>query len=518
MGSGGGMAAATAAGNNVACIHFGDRQFQLGERLARGARAAQSLAAAGIGRGDVVALVLHNEPTFLEALTCLRCLDAVLVLVPWHLTVAELQQVFAAVKPRLVIMHSHLAARVRPAAADLPDACFAVVETPAETLQAFDLATPAALPPRADTWLWQDLVEHGGRGLPMPAQTLRAIALSSGSTGRPKIIRRDGVQRWRQWADHCTRAWPAIRRSIVTAPLYHTGQYGVFSQACQTGADLVILPRFEPEVFLQAVERHRANHAYLSPPMFVQLLRLPAAVRQRYDLGSLDYLVQTGAPCAPAIKQEMIDWLGPIIWEVYGASECSLISACSSPEWLHRPGTVGRPMRRIVILGDSGEPCPTGEVGEIFVDISDMPGLRYQNAQIRHCQVGTTDFVSMGDRGHCDADGYLYLAGRVDEVINNGRLKVYPEEIEQAILAHPAIEDCVVFPLPDPLSFQAIGAAVTVAAGLECSEDSLRTWLAGRISEHKLPVRVWFQSQPLRAGTGKVNRQALAERLLGNQP
>lgn len=505
-------AAVTAAA--TASLHFAGRRLLLADLYARGARAARSLADNGIGRGDVIALVLRNEPAFVEAITCLRCLDAVLVLVPWHLTVAELHQIFGAVQPRVIIAHADLIEHVQSGAAGLTGVRFAVIETPVEVAQAFGLPACTPLPERADTWRWQDLIEKSGDGLPVPARTLQAIAVSSGSTGRPKIIRRDGVQRWRQWASHCTQAWPSIRRSIVTAPLYHTGQYGVFSQACHLGADQVLLPRFEPEAFLQAVERHRINHAYLGPPMFVQLLRLAPDVRQRYDVSSLNYLVQTGAPCAPDIKRQMIDWLGPIIWEVYGASECSLIAASSSQEWLKRPGTVGRPLRPVAVFDDRGTPCPPGETGELYVDMSDMPGLRYQNAAVRRRTIEATELVSVGDRGRLDADGYLYVTGRVDEIINNGRLKVYPEEIEHVILRHPRVHDCVVFAIPDAVYGQAVAAAVTIRDRDLYLAAELRRWLAGELSEHKIPVRIWCQSEPLRLGAGKVNRQALAERLL----
>lgn len=248
--------------------------------------------------------------------------------------------------------------------------------------------------------------------------------------------------------------------------------------------------------------------------MFVQLLRLPAAVRERYDVSSLDYVVQTGAPCAPAIKQQMIAWLGPVIWEVYGASECSLIAACSSQEWLARPGTVGRPLRRLVIRDEQDQPCPSGQSGEIFVDISDMPALRYQNATVRRCCVDEVEFVSMGDCGWLDADGYLYLSGRIDEVINNSRLKVYPEEIEHALLRHPRVLDCVAFAIPDAVYGQAVAAAVTVSDSDAGIAAQLRSWLASEISEHKIPVHIWTGTEPLRLGAGKVNRQALAQRLL----
>lgn len=498
----------------AATVRFAERDVALAQLQARGARAAHALAEQGIGPGAVIAVVLRNEPSFVEALTCIRCLDAVLVLIPWHLTAAELRPIVQALNPALFIVHADLVERVYQSTAGATPARIAVVATPPKLLAALGLPAPPPLPSGTGLIHWEALIDAAGAALPIPARSIQAIAITSGSSGRPKIIRRQGRARWIRWAMHCTRAWPQIHRSIVTAPLYHTGQYGVFSQACHLGADQLIMPRFDAETFLREVERWRINHAYLSPPMFVQLLRLPASVRARYDVSSLDYVVQTGAPCAAQIKQQMLDWLGPVIWEVYGCSETSTIAACSSEEWRARPGTVGRPLRRVLIVDEHGVPCPPGRTGEIYLDVSDMPGIRYQNAELKQCRVDGVQFISVGDRGALDDEGYLFVRGRVDEVINNGRLKVYPQEIENAILRHPAVHDCVVFAIPDAVYGQAVAAAVRTARDHPAIEAELQTFLRGQLSEHKIPVRIWAQTGPLRTDAGKINRQRLAQRAL----
>lgn len=317
-----------------ATVYFAERAVALDELRERGARAAQALAADGLGTGDVAAVLLRNEPAFVEAQTCLRCLDAVLVLIPWHLTAEEIRPILEAVQPRLLIVHADLVARVFETAARLPGMRLVVVDTPAVLVPIDGVPSHPTWPRLARVSHWEALIATASGPLPIPARTLQAITLTSGSTGAPKVIRWEGEQRWIQWAERRTQGRPPIRSSIVTAPLYHGGQYGVFSQACHRQADQVILPRFEAEAFLSVVERHRINHAYLVPAMFVRLLKLPRKVRQRYDVSSLNHILQTGAPCAADIKRQMIDWLGPVIWEAYGSSETSTIASCSSQEWL----------------------------------------------------------------------------------------------------------------------------------------------------------------------------------------
>lgn len=501
--------------NRPATVYFADRAIALNDLQERGARAAQALADDGLGAGDVVAILLRNEPAFVEAQTCVRCLDATLVLIPWHLTAGEIRPILAAVRPSLLIVHADLVARVLDTAALLPEMHLAVVDTPPELVPIDGTPSHPELLRGARLSRWEELITTASGPLPIPSRTLQAITLTSGSTGAPKIIRWEGQQRWIEWADRRTQGRPPIRSSIVTAPLYHGAQYGVFSQACHRQADQVILPRFDAEAFLSAVERYRINHAYLVPAMFVRLLKLPPAVRSRYDVSSLDHILQTGAPCAADIKHRMIDWLGPIIWEAYGTSETSTIASCSSHEWLAKPTSAGKPVRRVLIVDEQGRPSPTGQPGQIWVEVSDMPKSRYQNAEVVRRAVNGAEFIATGDVGSVDADGCLSVSGRVDDLINTGRLKVYPEEIENVILGHPNVRDCVVFGMPDAEFGQGIGAAVELATTGSDSERELRDYLRGRISTFKIPVVIWQCPNGLRSETGKVNRALLARTLTG---
>lgn len=372
--------------------------------------------------------------------------------------------------------------------------------------------------PCTETVDWETLVAAPSRPMIVPAGPPRVRSLTSGSTGRPRVIHWTGPQQWERWNGHWSSDRPAIKTSLVTAPLYFGGQYGVFSQAWRQRADLVMLPKFDAEEFLAAVERHHANHAYMVPTMFVRLLRLPQRVRERYDVSSLNYVIHTGATCPLEIKRQMLEWWGPVIWESYGTTETATISACSSAEWLAHPGTVGRPWRATLILDELDQVAVTGQTGRIFVDVTDMPPVASNGQTLPRLRTSSGEYLPTGDVGFVDGDGYLYVSGRADDLINTGRVKVYPLEIENAILQHPAVLDCIVFPVPDPEFGQTIGAVVQASTDDGGLAADVRAFLGQRLSEHKIPARLWIQAQPLRADSGKFNRGAIARHWASSGP
>ncbi len=492
-------------------VYFGIESYGLDQLRMRGARAAFALADRGVSAGDVIAILMRNEPRFIEALTCIRCLDARRVLIPWHLTAHEIRPILTAVRPRVLIVHRDLLGLVSSVANRDAHTTLLVIETPAEITALFGPPASLMQSPEAEMVSWDALVASAAQPMPIPTRPLEAISLTSGTTGRPKIIRWQGKALWVQWAEGRTAHRPAIRTSIVTAPLYHGGQYGAFSHACLRSAHQVILPKFDAEGFLLAVERYRVNHAYMVPTMFVRLLKLPRQLRDRYDVSSLNYVLHTGAACPPDIKRQMIDWLGPVIWEAYGCSEMSVIAACSSEEWLQRPGTVGRPLMPVQILNRDGSACASGTIGEIYVNVSGLPRIEYENGAVRQRAIDGMPWLAPGDAGSVDADGYLYVAGRSDDLINTGRVKVYPLEIENVILMHPAVRDCAVFAIPDPEFGQIIGAAVDMDSGDTTIDAELSLFLRGRLSEHKIPALFTRLDPQLRNGAGKMNRTRLRD-------
>ncbi len=508
-------------------LYFGNAQHAIADLEQRGACAAQSLRQHGIQDGAVIALVLRNEPAFLEALVCIRCLHAIRVLVPWHLSAAEMHAIFQDVQPQVVIGHADVMGKITAALVDVPNSVTITVEPHPVLRHLLEGVRRKATGRELETgspWTgkdagkslaisWAYLIDEADRALSIPTTAPRVIGISSGSTGQPKIVRHSGPAQWA--TSYSRRAFhrPKIHTSIVTAPLFHGAQYGVFSQAWYSNADIVLLPKFDAVDFLTQVERHRVNHAYLVPTMFVRLLRRKPSELAHYDVSSLNYILQAGALCSVAIKQRMIDWLGPVIWEAYGCTELSTISVCSSQEWQSRPGTIGQPSRHVVILDNDLNDCEPGQVGRVYVDVSQSSRPNYEGVElIRHAQ-RDAPLLGLGDAGYLDQDGYLYLVGRTDGLINTGRVKVYPLEIETALLEHPNVQDAVVFGVPDEEYGQRIGAALELGDSQQSLNPSLTAFLDDRLSAHKIPAQLWLFHEPIRLESGKLNRHALSQQI-----
>ncbi len=490
-------------------VVFGTDRFDLNHLEQRGARAAVTLQAQGIGPGSTVALLLRNEPAVIEALTCIRCLEGLRANIPWHLTPSEVASILLTLRPRALIAHADLLAALLAAGIKLSACAAVVISTPKclETVYAIKQPQHKRFP--ASVRRWEKLIAAAPENAPIKRGAPAAIGLTSGSTGTPKVVRWQGKQQWQQWYKNRTVDRPTIKTSLVTAPLFNGGQYGVFCQSWRLRANHIMLPKFDAEEFLRQVEQHRVTHAYLVPTMFVRLLRLPRRTRERYDISTLNYVFHTGALCAPEVKRRMLDWFGPVIWEAYGASEVSTVSVSSSHDWLRRPGTVGRPVRPVMIFNDQGKPLPAKEPGRIHVALEGMPRPTISGAKApvlqRHAG---KQWFPVGDAGYLDPDGYLFVLGRTDDLINTGRVKVYPLEIENALLAHPCVQDCVVRGRADAEFGQVITAAVEVTSDRRVQSSELRQFLSNRLSEHKIPVAWAINTQALHTADGKLRRQA----------
>jgi len=496
----------------MSLIHCRGVTVTRSELVSRGARAAKALLARGASPGDPVAILLANGPAFLEVLSCVRHLQATRVLLPWPLAIEEFGRLLGELKVRAIVSHTSYLEAIQSALAPHPQVLVVHVDLPDQG-NATRRDWPKGSRPLPPSWIrWVDLVAGSDGTLPSPLGAQHTVTLTSGSTGSPKIVRRPGAQRWAHWYRHSAADRPALTTSIVTAPLFNSGQFGVFSQAWAQGANLVILPTFEPEEFMAAVERHGVSHAYLIPAMFLKLLKLPPKVRSQYDLRSLNYVVHTGGPCARHVKAQMIEWWGPIFWEAYGCSETSLIAECSTAEWIARPGTVGRPHVSVSILDGNGLPVPIGTTGGIHVDLAELPEVSVNGEAVPSVSCGHRRWFMTRDAGYVDDDGYLYVTGRVDDLINVGGVKTYPVEVESAVLEHPAVVDSVAFSLPDPDLGARIGVIAQVVGDL--IERQLEEFLRERLPLQKIPTRIWICRQALRNPSGKVNRNALRDSLV----
>jgi bile acid-coenzyme A ligase len=274
------------------------------------------------------------------------------------------------------------------------------------------------------------------------------------------------------------------------------------------GGHIVVLPRFDAEGTLAAIEQHRADVVYLVPTMMKRIWALPESVRLGYDLSSLRIAWHLAEPCPAWLKEAWIDWLGPErIYELYGGTEAQLATVITGTEWLEHRGSVGRPTSgEIMICDPEGNRLPANEQGELWLRSGrDTPTYRYVGAEARTREGG---WESLGDNGWIDGDGYLYLGDRVGDMILTGGANVYPAEVEAALLEHPGVRTCAVIGLPDEDKGNRVHAIVEANPGA-IDDAELRAFLAERLVTYKLPRTFEYVAEPLRDDAGKVRRGAL---------
>ncbi len=477
------------------------------ELEARANRLAQHFRAAGLRTGDTVAVVMDNSAHMFAVMWAARRAGLYYATVNTHLTVQEAAYIVADSGARAVV-----------GAAATVDVCAGLAAHLPGGLPALRLLADAHL----DGWQRYPECVAGQPDTPIDDESEGdLLQYSSGTTGKPKGIRRElpGASPARAGV----MLAPLLNAAgidgdavyLSPAPLYHTAP-SYWSMSVQAlGATAVVLERFDPVVALEAIERHRVTHGQFVPTMFVRMLKLPAAVRDRYDVSSLRRVVHAAAPCPPEIKRQMIDWWGPIVDELYGASEGVGASFIRAEEWLRRPGSVGRPMGATVhIVGEDGIELPAGQPGEIFFEGG--LGFSYLNdAAKTAASRNEHGWVSVGDIGYLDEDGYLYLTDRRHHMIISGGVNIYPQEAEDLLISHPRVLDAAVFGIPDPSMGQAVKAVVQTVDPADATEafgDGLLDWLRDRLAHYKCPRSISFESELPRSDTGKIYKNVLAQR------
>jgi long-chain acyl-CoA synthetase len=303
-------------------------------------------------------------------------------------------------------------------------------------------------------------------------------------------------------------------RALLNAPIYHSAPNAFAVGVSQAeGATLLLEQRFDAERTLQLIEQHRLTHAYLVPTLYVRLLRLPDDVKRKYDLSSMRHVSSTGSACPPEVKRAMIDWWGPVMNEAYGSSELGYMTYVTSAEALAKPGTAGRavPGCELAILDEQGQRLAVGRPGLIYARQPGMVDFTYQGNDSARRAMEREGFMTMGDVGYLDRDGYLFIVDRSADMVISGGVNIYPAEIEQALLGLHSVEDCAVFGIPDDEFGEALAAAVQPRAGAPLSTDDVKDFLRARIAGYKVPQVITFHDTLPREDTGKIFKRKLRE-------
>ena len=343
---------------------------------------------------------------------------------------------------------------------------------------------------------------------------------TSGTTGKPKGIRRpipDGdVGKIANDSATFGRAFdfrPFEGPMLVSTGMFHGGSHSYYMGGLHVGHTLVIMAKFEPERTLQLIEQYKVRTGYMVPTQFHRLLQLPEDVRDRYDVSSLHAVVHSAAPCPRPVKEQMMAWWGPVIWETYGGMEGAATIA-KPHRWLEKPGTVGRAVRgvRLFVLDDDGNELPAGEVGNIYMD--NGVGFSYHDDPDQTESAFKGKRFSLGDIGYLDSDGYLFISDRAKDMIITGGTNVYPAEIEAALLEHPKVADAGVIGIPDPDWGETITAVVQLKPGVQPTDElqvELIAFCKERLASYKVPRRWEFRDDLPRTEAGKLYKRKIRD-------
>jgi long-chain acyl-CoA synthetase len=467
---------------------------------ARGRRLARALGSAGLSPGGAFAVLAENDVEWAELYLGNARAGTRLVPLNWHLTSRELSDLLIDSGSRLLVCDHHHADVAREAAALAGVDRVVVFGDDYESLIAAE--PDEVLPER-------------------PAGSM--MLFTGGTTGRSKGVdrsdRHTSVEGWpelaRRWG-HLTRM-PATGHTLVTTPLFHALGSIVFQASLATGVPVVLDARFDAERTLDLIAEHRITTTTMVPTQFIRLLKLDDERRRAANVTSLRWVLHSAAPCPDWAKRAMIDWFGPVIFELYGSSEGTGPAICDSEEWLAHPGTVGRATAPIEysIVDDDGTDLPSGEIGTIYCRRVDGAPEYHGDPEKTAAMVLPDGRFTVGDLGWLDDDGFVYLADRrVDLIISRGS-NVYPAEIEGVLVQHPAVADAAVFGLPHPewgQSIMAVLEPVDTEVGIDAA--SVREVVGGQLAGFKMPDRFDVIDRLPREAHGKLKKRLLRDRYI----
>jgi long-chain acyl-CoA synthetase len=495
-------------------IVSGDRRRGFAEITERASRIAGGLSRLGVKQGDSVSILMRNDIAFIEAAYAVAQLGAYGVPVNWHFKPEEITYVIKDSGSNVLIAHADMLHQLRAA---IPPGIVALsVPTPPEIVANYKI-DPAHLgtPDGAidlESWLTQQ-APYDGPVLPQPHNMI----YTSGTTGHPK-----GVRRFAPTPEQAASA-DAMRarvyglkpgaRALLPGPLYHSAPNAFALRAGRLGGVLVLMPRFDPEEFLRIVQDEKIDTIFMVPTMFIRLMKLPEDIRKKYDMSSLRHIIHAAAPCPADVKTAMIDWWGPVIYEFYGSTESGAVTFANSDDALKKPGTVGKiaPGAELRFIGDDGQILPQGEIGEIYSRIAGNPDFTYHNKPEKRAEIDRDGFITSGDVGYLDADGYVFICDRKRDMVISGGVNIYPAEIESALHALPGVHDCAVFGIPDEEFGESLMAVIEPQPGVVLDLAKVRTDLKKALADYKVPKQMEIQSNLPREDSGKIFKRRLRD-------
>lgn len=497
--------------NKSACIMgYSGESVTYGELDRRSNQVAHLFRSHGLKRGDAVALCLENIPNYYEIVWGAQRAGLYCTCISSKLTTVEIEYILIDSGSKLFISSAVLTHEaVGAVAAMVTMPCYMLGE-PTPPFTSYEAAL-AALPTT-----------------PIADQSPGTLMLySSGTTGRPKGVKRplpEGAIVQTDMVTEFSRLAYGIDENsvyLVPAPLYHAAPLGWSMAVQRLGATVIVMEHFDAEYALQLIERHRVTHAQFVPTHFIRMLKLPAEVRNKYDISSLRVAIHAAAPCPVPVKEQMLLWWGPVIYEYYAGTEGNGLVAVGPDDWMNKRGTVGRAMgaTEVKICDDDGEPLPVGKEGIVY--FAGGGAFEYHNdpektASSRNKHGWTT----LGDVGYLDEDGYLFLTDRKSFMIISGGVNIYPQEIENLLVTHPKVADVAVVGAPDEEMGEKVVAVVQPVNWDEAGDElagELQAFARAQLSGVKTPRQIDFMQELPRHATGKLYKRFIRDSYWGKR-
>jgi long-chain acyl-CoA synthetase len=470
---------------------------------------AQALYSFGLRKGDHIALVMENNPRYHEVCWGAQRSGIYYTAINSHLTAEEIAYIVNDCGARVLVTSQamgEIAAQLLSLVLKVEQKL--MIGNALEGYQAYDEVVgifPAE--PLAEQF----------EGAPM--------LYSSGTTGRPKGVKAPLVE------DPFGSMNPVVGLLqmlgfkeewlyLNPAPLYHAAPLVYSLSTMRLGLTVVVMEKFDAEESLRLIEKYQIASGQFVPTMFVRMLKLPEDVRQAYDVSSLKVAIHAAAPCPIEVKQQMIEWWGPVIWEYYAGTEGNGTTYISPQEWLAHPGSVGKAViGKLHITDDEGNELPTGQPGVIW--FSEGRVFEYHNdPQKTASSYNPQGWSTLGDIGYMDEEGYLYLTDRKSFMIVSGGVNIYPQEVENLLVLHPKVLDVAVFGIPNEEFGEEVKAVVQPRDISEASpalEQELLDFCRSKIARYKCPKTIDFEEELPRSPAGKLYKRLLRDRYWGNK-